>query len=119
MNIDPKQLIALISDRKAILTKILEITDRNFKQKEGCAKLRESISRKEEPNHSQANLIRCIEVSLQVSEKNSQDLMELAQLLLVYTQSDSFTGDVAKMAGKLGMGNEALQAMLRAKMAGQ
>jgi hypothetical protein len=116
MHIDPKQLIALISDKKAILKKIIEIIDRNHKQKEGCAKMRESISRREDPNHSQLNLIRCTEIALQVSEKNSQDLMELAQLLLVYTQSDNFTSDVAKMAMKLGAGEEALQAMFKEKM---
>jgi len=119
MNIDPKQLILMITDKSAVLKKVLEIIDRNHKQKEGCLKMRESISRKEEPNHSQANLIRCIEVSLSVSEKNSQDLMELAQLLLVYSQGDNFNSDVVRMATKLGTGQEALQAMLRSKMGGQ
>jgi len=119
MEISKDKILKLISDKKSTLMWLMEAADRNFKQYEGCNKLRESISRKEEPNHSQANLIRCLEVSLSVSAKNSQDLMELSQLLLIYIQSDSFSSDVAKMANKMGFGNEALRAMMDAKLKGQ
>lgn len=119
MNIDPKNVIAMIMDKSEVIKKVLEIIERNHKQKEGCLRMRESISRKENPNHSQANLIRCIEVSLQVSEKNSQDLMELAQLILIYSQGDNFNSDAVRLATKLGAGTEAMQAMLAAKMKGK
>lgn len=119
MNIDPNRILDLIKDKKGVIKKMLEIIDRNQTQVDGCNKLFNSINRKEDPNHSQANMVRCLEVSLSVSAKNSQDLMDMAQLLLIYAQSDGFTADVAKMASKLGKGDEALRAMFEAKLKGK
>jgi len=118
MNINPDNLIALLKDKKGVLKTLLEIVDRNQKQMEGCQKLLQSIQRKEDPNHSEANIIRCLEVALHTSAKNSADVMNLAQLVLVYAAGDNFTGDVGKMAIKLGKGEEALQTIFEQKLKG-
>lgn len=118
MNINPESIVNLVRDKSEALKKILEIIDRTQKQADGCAKLRESLVRKDDPNHSQANIINACQVSLAVSGKNSEDLMYLAQFILVYAQSQSFTTDAAHMANKLGKGEEALRAMMAAKFKG-
>jgi hypothetical protein len=116
--IDPKTIIDTISDKKQVLKNLLDMIGRNQKQLEGCMKLRESITR-EDPNHSNANLARCLDVTLAVSAKNSEDILNLAQLILVYSQSSGFTTDMAEMANKMGHGQEALRAMFKAKMEGR
>lgn len=116
--IDPKTIIDTISDKKQVLKNLLDIIARNQKQLEGCTKLRESITR-EEPNHSPANLARCLDVTLAVSAKNSEDIMNIAQLILVYSQSRGFTTDMCELANKLGHGEAALRAMFKAKIEGK
>lgn len=117
--IKPEKILELIGNKKEVIAGLLRLVAKNHKQAEGCAKLHESITREESPNHSQANINKCIEVSLRVSAHNSQDLMDLAQILVVYVQSDTFTQDAANLATKLGHGNEALKAMFSAKMGKQ
>lgn len=119
MNINPDSIVNLVKDKSEALRKILEIIDRTQKQAEGCAKLRESLIRKDEPNHTEANIINSVQIALATSGKNSEDLMYIAQFILVYAQSSSFTTDAAHMANKLGKGNEALRAMFEAKMNGK
>lgn len=119
MNINPDSIVNLVRDKSEAIRKILEILDRNQKQAEGCAKLRESLVRKEDPNHSEANKIHCLSVALGIAGKNSEDLMYLAQFILVYASSASFTNDAAQMANKLGKGEDALKAMFKAKMEGK
>ena len=52
---------------------------------------------------------------LEVTANQTVQIKKLASLLLIYTQSDSFTADAAKMAVKFGKGDEALQAMFQSK----
>lgn len=119
MNISPDSIVNLVRDKSEALKKVLEIMDRTYKQAEGCAKLRESLVRKDNPNHSEQNIIHSVQVALATSGKNSEDLMYLAQFILVYCQSNTFTTDAAHMANKLGKGEEALKAMFKAKMEGR
>lgn len=121
MNLDFDKVLSLITNKKEVLAKMLALVERNHKQMEGCNKMKESISREKDPNHSQANLIRCLEISLQISAKNSEDLMELGQLLLVYMQGNNFTSDVAALCTKLNKNRsrEALKAMMDAKLRGE
>lgn len=118
MNINPDSIVGLVRDKSEALKKILEIIDRTGKQAEGCAKLRESLIRKDEPNHTESNIINSLQIALATSGKNSEDLLYLAQFILVYCQSNTFTTDAAMMANKLGKGEEALKAMFKAKMEG-
>lgn len=119
MIFNPDNLIGLISDKKELLKMILEIIERNHQQAEGCQKLRESIVRKDAPNHTPENLAQCLNVSLAVSAKNSKDIMEMAQILLVYTSGSNFSQDVGMMANKFGKGEAALKAMFKAKLEGK
>lgn len=60
-----------------------------------------------------------IKALLEVTANQNVQISKLASLLLVYTSSDSFTSDVAKMAVKFGKGEEALQRMFKQKLRGQ
>lgn len=119
MKINPDSIVNLVRDKSEAIRKILEIIDRTQKQAEGCAKLRESLIRTDNPNHTDAHIIKCLQISLATSGKNSEDLMYLAQFILVYASSSSFTTDAAHMANKLGKGEDALKAMFKAKMEGK
>lgn len=59
-----------------------------------------------------------IKALLEVTANQNVQISKLASLLLVYTSSDSFTSDVAKMAAKFGKGEEALQMMFKQKLKG-
>lgn len=119
MNINPDNIIQLISDKAGLLKQLLDVIDRNYQQAEGCKKLRESLVRKENPNHSPENLAHASSIALAVSAKNSEDLMLLAQLILVYSQGNQMSTDAAMMANKLGKGHDAIRAMFKAKMDGR
>lgn len=119
MNINPDNIINLISDKSGLLKQLLEIIDRNYKQAEGCTKLRESLVRKENPNHTPENLAHASSIALAISAKNSEDIMFLAQIVLVYSQGSNMTTDAAMMANKMGKGQDAVRAMFKAKMEGR
>lgn len=118
MIFNPDNLIGLISDKKELLKRILEMIERNHQQAEGCNRLRESLT-KDNPNTLPENLARCASTALAISAKNSQDIMEIAQILLVYTSGSNFSQDVGMMANKFGKGEAALKAMFKAKLNGQ
>lgn len=60
-----------------------------------------------------------IKMLMQVVANQNVQIKKMSTILLVYSQSDSFTTDVAKMAIKMGQGDEALQAMMENKFGKQ
>lgn len=113
---DSKQLLGMLQDKKNLIKGLIDIINRQHKQDEGLKKLRESITREEDPNHSQANLIKCLESTMMSASRTSGDVKTLAILVLVYAQSNSMDGDVAKLLNKMGKGEEALRAMMDSKL---
>ena len=60
-----------------------------------------------------------LEKVIEVTAIQAQQIKNLALVALLYTQSDSFDSSVAMMMVKMGRGEEALQAMMDAKLRGK
>lgn len=116
---DTNKLLKLISDKSGLIKYLLTIIEKQQKKSVGLSKIRESLIRKDNPNISNANIVNCLEKTMLDSVETNESLMEISILLLVYTQSSGFDADVAKLLSKLGKGEEALRAMMDAKLKGK
>jgi len=66
-------------------------------------------------NKSPENISKALQTTMKVLSKQAESSRQLALILLVYTHSDSFDVDIAKMLNKIGKGHEALKAKMENK----
>ncbi len=111
-------LFDLLKDKTKVIAFLLETIQETAKQKEGLAKLSESLTR-ENPNHSIENIAKCLAVTMKTESKQAQMIQSLATICLVYAQSSSFDSNIGHMMVKMGRGEEALQQMFKNKMEGK
>jgi len=109
---DNKSLINLIRDKSGIIKFLLDTIVKSDEVSSGLRKYMKSDNVSEEKK---------IKVLLEITANQSIQIKKLASLLLIYTQSNSFTSDVAKMAMKLnnGDGSDILQAVIEDKFKNQ
>lgn len=100
-------LLEILKDKKQVIKFILETIDKNQNACDGIRK----ISGKDNINYK-------LTKTMEVVANQSLQIKSLSLLLLVYTQSDSFDIDIAKMLAKMGKGDEALKQMFKNKMEG-
>lgn len=60
-----------------------------------------------------------LDTIIRISKNQSIQIKQLASILIVYTQSSNFDGDMAGMAIKMGKGEEALKQMFENKLNGK
>lgn len=60
-----------------------------------------------------------IDTLVRISRNQSIQIKQLASILIVYTQSSNFDSDMARMAIKMGKGEEALKQMFENKLNGK
>jgi hypothetical protein len=111
-------LMDILKDKTKILKFLLSTLDETTKERDGLTKLSESLTR-QDPNLKPENMAKCLATTMSVVAKQSHREMNLAIIALITVQSSSFDSDVALLLNKLGKGNEALQQMLKAKLAGK
>jgi len=103
----------LLENKEQVIKVIFRDYDTTTKNKEAFDKLETLYAEGKEV--STDKVLRACSKSLQhLNEVNARLLL----FALVYTSGDDFTTDVAKILNKLGRGQEALQAMMKAKLNG-
>lgn len=108
-------LLNLLKDKATGIQYLLSVLDESARQREGMTKLQASL----EHNTSPENVAKCIQTTMKVCAKQADAIQNLAALMLVYMQSSSFDGDIARMLMKMGKGDEALRQMFKNKMEGK
>lgn len=103
-------LMAVLKDKKALMKFLIKAIEESTKEKNGLAKLSESLTR-EEPNLKPENIARCVSTTMLVTAKQSHRLETMAVIALVQCSSKGFDSNIAELLNKLGYGNEALSAM--------
>lgn len=112
------KIFDLLKDKKQVIKFLLEVIQDSEKQKNGLMKLSESLTR-EEPNHSIANIAKCVAVTMKDTANRSHTLQNLAIICLIYAQSSDFDKDIAILMNKMGRGEEALRQMFKNKLNGE
>lgn len=108
----------ILKDKTKLIKFLLQTLDESEKTKNGLLKLSESLTR-EEPNLTLENIAKCLALTMRDTAKQSHVIQSLATIALIQCSSSNFDTDVALVINKLGMGQEALQQMLKNKMAGK
>lgn len=98
----------LIRDKKALLAYLMQ-------QMQTSAKISDTLPQLRERGWSDQGIT---DKLVEITALQSKQILTLTQLLLIYTQDDSFTTHVAKMLNKMGRGEDALRAMFQSKMNG-
>lgn len=102
-------IINLLNDKSALLKYILEMIISSEKFTGGLRSMKER-------GWSQEGMLDKV---VEISAIQSQQIKHLALIALLLVQSNDFDGMVARMAVKMGKGEEALKAMLNAKLRGK
>lgn len=114
---DPSVIMEMLKNPEQVIKTLIQDYDKCSKNREAMdktlTKLRDNPSLfTENPN----NLVKLLEGQV-VSNRALNDInTRLLLLLIVYSSGDSLTSDTAKVAVKLGQGEEALQEMFKRKM---
>ena len=101
-------IIKLLKDKSGLLKNVLEIIVSSDKFSRNLPELRQR-------GWSEKGMLDKV---LEISAIQSQQIKHLALIALLLVQSDDFNTMVAKMMIKMGRGDEALSAMLDAKLKG-
>lgn len=101
-------LLEILKDKRQVIKFLLKTIDKNQNACNGIRK----ISGNDNLNYK-------VTKTMEVVANQSLQIKSLSLLLLVYTQSDSFDVDIAKMLAKMGKGDEALKQMFKNKMEGR
>ena len=109
----PDKLLGILKDKSGSLTLLIKISSESTKSYEGLERLMQTID-----GANEGTMEKCMTTTMKVLRQQSRHISILSELMLIYMQSDSFDSDVAKMLGKLGKGQEALQQMMKNKMKG-
>ena len=96
-------IINLIKDKSSVIKFLLDIIIKS----DGITKNLREHSNGEDPK---------MKVLMQIVANQNVQIKKLSTLLLIYSQSNSFTSDIGKLAVKIGKGDEALQAMFDNKL---
>lgn len=100
-------ILELLKDKKKVLKFLLDTIDKNEKSALGLRKIA-----------GKSNKDYVLNKTLEVVTNQSLQIKSLSIILLIYSQSNSFDQDIAKMLIKMGKSEEALQQMLKNKMNG-
>lgn len=111
-------IMDILKDKGKIIEFLIKSIQDAKSEKDGIMKLCESLTR-ENPNASPENLLKCIATSMKVISRQSERIQNLSIIALLTVQSPDFDKDVAMLLVKMGHGEEALQQMLKNKMAGK
>jgi len=106
------QLLKLLKDKEKVIRFLLDITFDNDKVSKGLIKFQKSL----DENKSEANMAKAIQTTMKILSKQTDTIRQLSLLMLIYTQSDSFDTDIAKILNKLGKGEEALKTIIEKKL---
>lgn len=108
-----KTFVDMIKNKEQVLKVIVEDLDVSSKNMQGFAKLEQLYHEGKDVNVDK--VLRSAAKSLRhLNDVNTRVLL----LLLIYIGGDNYTADSAKVAIKLGAGDEALREMMRSKFRG-
>jgi len=80
--------------------------------------LEKFINNIDDAEMSKENIRQKLKTLMKVEKEQISIIKQFLLINLIYVSSDTFTTDAAKLTMKLGRGEEALQAMFKAKMSG-
>lgn len=112
-------LMDILKDKTKLIKFLLDTIQESDREKEGMARMSDSLVRIDQPNDSPANVAKCLATTMKITAKQSHAIQQLAIIALIGCQSSSFDTDVAHMLNKMGKGTDALQQMFKNKMAGK
>lgn len=112
------QLMSILKDKKSLISFLINIAAEAQKEQDGLMRLSDSLTR-EEPNLKPENMAKCVAAVMKVTAKQAHTIQRLSLIALIQAQSSSFDSDLAQMLNKMGKGQEALRAMMEAKLKGR
>lgn len=111
-----EKLLNTLKDKKALLSFLIKAIMESEREIDGLQKMAYTLTREESPNHSPANMAKCLAVTMKQVAKSCNTIKQLATIALIQCQSDSFDGDVARLLMKMGAGDAALKTMWENKL---
>lgn len=99
----------LIRDKKALLAYLMQ-------QMQTSAKIVDTLPQLRERGWSEHGIV---DKLTEITALQSKQILMLTQIMLIYTQDNSFSTHVATMLNKMGRGEDAIRAMFDAKLNGQ
>lgn len=109
-------MLRAMRNKDEAISELIGILTRQQKVHLGLQNFAKALSDGKDRNDQLAQML---QKTIEVTIEQADSLRQLAIISLIYLSSDSFTTDAAKIANKLGAGQEALREMLKQKFEGK
>lgn len=108
-------IMDVLNNKPHIIKAILDDVETVGKQYDGLLSVIPSLDQVTNEENTRQQL----KTSMQVLAKQTKIMQRLLMINLIYIQGNDFSGDVAILANKFGMGQEALRTMFNQKLQGK